>query len=78
MHHTYSSMVIEEAKQDNYPLIISLGDVHSEPTELYARQMAGKDGIVAGLKLHIRLVPIKISTIKKKTVEWLQTFRFNL
>lgn len=57
---------IEEAKQENYPLIISFGDVHSEPTELYARQMAGKDSIVAGLKLHINWYRIKYQLSKRK------------
>ena len=57
---------IDEVKQENYPLIISFGDVHSEPTELYARQMAGKDSIVAGLKLHINWYRLKYQLYKRK------------
>ena len=57
---------IDEVKKENYPLIISFGDVHSEPTELYARQMAGKDSIVVGLKLHINWYRLKYQLYKRK------------
>ncbi|MFD2722733.1 glycosyltransferase family 9 protein [Ignatzschineria indica] len=57
---------IEEAKRENYPLIISFGDVHSEPTEKYAREMAGPDSIVAGLKLHINWYRLKYQIYKRK------------
>ncbi|MDM1545278.1 glycosyltransferase family 9 protein [Ignatzschineria indica] len=57
---------IEEAKKENYPLIISFGDVHSEPTERYAREMAGADSIVAGLKLHINWYRLKYQIYKRK------------
>ena len=57
---------IKEAKAENYPLIISFGDVHSEPTELYARKMAGDNSIVAGLKLHINWYRLKYQISKRK------------
>ncbi|GGZ92306.1 hypothetical protein GCM10007162_04630 [Ignatzschineria ureiclastica] len=56
---------ISEAKKENYSLIISFGDVHSEPTEKYAREMAGPDSIVAGLKLHINWYRFKYQIYKR-------------
>lgn len=57
---------IQEAYRENYPVIISLGDVHSEPTELYARKMANTNSIVVGLKLHINWYRLKYRRSKKK------------
>ncbi len=57
---------ISEAKKENYPLIISFGDVHSEPTERYAREMAGPNSIVAGIKLHIHWYRFSYQIYKRK------------
>ena len=57
---------IKAAYEEDYPLIISFGDVHSEPTELYARQMANTNTIVVGLKLHINWYRFKYHISKRK------------
>lgn len=62
----YFQEAILEAKNEEYPLIISFGDVHSEPTEHYAREMASDNSIVAGLKLHINWYRLKYQFSKRK------------
>ena len=57
---------ILEAKKEQYPLIISFGDVHSEPTERYAREMAAENTVVAGLKLHINWYRLKYQLSKRE------------
>lgn len=63
--HLFTKAIME-VREENYPLIISFGDVHSEPTELYARKMAGPNSIVAGLKLHINWYRLKYQIYKRR------------
>lgn len=55
------------AQKQKYPIVITLGTIHSEPTEILGREIAGPQGLLVGLKIPIKWYKFKYKKIKSKS-----------
>lgn len=57
---------IKEAQSEQYPIVVTLGTLLSEPIELMGREIAGKN-LLIGLKVPIKWYKFKYKKIKKNS-----------
>ncbi|PWD86187.1 glycosyltransferase family 9 protein [Ignatzschineria cameli] len=56
---------IAEAHQQKYPIVITLGTLQDEQTEILGRKIAGEQGLLVGLKINLKWYRFKHHLIKR-------------